>query len=123
MEYASFYEGPEGEARLQRAMQHRAILDRLFPEGSLLGDFYRGFDHRTGTSTQVRLHTELGRAVGEALGMGEEIVKAALAREVASFVACARLVAAGTTQRQLAIYFANPAADQATSLIEQELAA
>lgn len=120
---ASWYEGPEGESRLVRAMQHQAILDRLFPAGSLLGDFYRSFDYRTGNTTQKRLHTEIGRAIGEAISIGEDAVKAALVREVACLVACARMVASRPTQRQLAIYYPNAAQDAVADFMEEALAA
>jgi hypothetical protein len=102
---ASFYEGPQGEARLERAIKHRAMLDRLFPPGGVLGDFYRQHDPVTSTPLQKRIHGELSRAVGAAIEVGEDTVARSLLRELATFVAAADILAKNRHQTQLAICF------------------
>lgn len=114
---ASFYEGPDGEVRFQRAMTHRAMLDRLFPAGSLLGDFYRAHDPLASTPKQRQIHGELSRAIGAAIEVGEDIVAKSLVRELATFVAAADMLARNPRQRQLDVSF-----DEAPNMVEAVLA-
>lgn len=120
--FASFYEGAEGEERLQRAMKFQSMRDRLLPDGSRLGQFYRSCDRRTATPLQGQILDELTHAVSSAIEVETEAVRHSLVREVATLVAAAEMIRSHPRQTQLTVYYPTTVELQAEALIAAVLA-